>query len=351
MAWDASKPVTDSQGSSAEIRAAFAAVERSLDGVNLQPDAMFKIWAGGDAVAPTLYTLAGTGAACARIGTGLGDTGVDAGGTGPIGESGARFAAKITYGSAAATMGRTLLASVASGDYFRGRSFSMGALVRSSVVSASRLEIYDGVGSAYSPYHTGGGLWEWLTVTRPLDAAATQLLWRLRMEGAGSASISGPTPTFGEIPAKVFLPGRVARGKIGFRIGGDVAVGNAAAGSEKAFFRGNVPFIVTRVDLGARVAPTGANLIVDVNHYDGSVHQSMFTTKPTLVATNKTGFAVPDGTYRYRCFNGLLASGETDRWLTCDVDQVGSTLPGSDLAIELEVLQYGSPLEDFGRGA
>jgi Repeat of unknown function (DUF5907) len=82
----------------------------------------------------------------------------------------------------------------------------------------------------------------------------------------------------------------------------------------------------TRTLVSARAtvdtAPTGASLIVDINKGGSSV----MTTRPTIAVSTNTNKSTafsdatwPDGTY-----------------LTVDVDQIGSTVAGSDLAVTVE---------------
>lgn len=77
-------------------------------------------------------------------------------------------------------------------------------------------------------------------------------------------------------------------------------------------------------------APTDASLIVDV-HLNGV---TIFTTqgnRPTIVTTAKdSGLAVPDVT--------VAAGGDV---LTVDIDQIGSTLPGEDLAVVVRYINTG----------
>lgn len=56
---------------------------------------------------------------------------------------------------------------------------ALGCWIRSSNASSARVEISTGSGDVYSTYHTGGGDWEWLTVT-----ANTSAEFRLRVDGA-----------------------------------------------------------------------------------------------------------------------------------------------------------------------
>lgn len=71
-------------------------------------------------------------------------------------------------------------------------------------------------------------------------------------------------------------------------------------------------------------APTGASIIIDVNKNGTTV----FTTqanRPTIAdGANDSGVEVPD----------IVALADGD-YITIDVDQVGSTTPGSDLTVQI----------------
>ena len=84
---------------------------------------------------------------------------------------------------------------------------------------------------------------------------------------------------------------------------------------------------LTKVRLVVDTAPTGANLIVDV-HTGTGAGTTIFTTqanRPTIVAGSKTGVSVaPDVT--------SIAEGDE---FSVYIDQVGSSVAGSDLTIEI----------------
>lgn len=77
-----------------------------------------------------------------------------------------------------------------------------------------------------------------------------------------------------------------------------------------------------------KTAPTGANLIVDLNK-NGTTIWSTQGNRGTITATNTTGnqttFDVTS-----------LAAGD---YLDLDIDQIGSTIAGSDLTVVLETSQ------------
>lgn len=81
---------------------------------------------------------------------------------------------------------------------------------------------------------------------------------------------------------------------------------------------------ITEVFINAATAPTGADLIVDVN-IDGS----------TIWPTQSNRVKILDGAN-----TGVYAFGSPPAWdigsyITVDIDQVGATIPGSDLVIQI----------------
>lgn len=81
------------------------------------------------------------------------------------------------------------------------------------------------------------------------------------------------------------------------------------------------------VRASAGTAPTGASILVDVN-VNGT---TIFTTqgnRPTIAISGNTSGKVT---------NMNVTSVAVGAYLTIDIDQVGSTVAGSDLVIQLEV--------------
>lgn len=309
-----------------------------IGGVNLVTNDDFLVWPDGDSSAPEGYTLAGAGASVARTGTGLGDT------TRKIGD----FACKLTRAAADVTLTKSIMGAAAftRADFLKGRYAAGGAWVYCATPNIARVAVYDGAGYEYSSYHTGGGTWEWLPATRLINNAATVLQIIPEVKNAAVAAIfSGLSLAIIDsdldLPHEVVCP--VVYGAFHFSVGGTVAGATNIHGYEPAR-----PGIVKDVQLFIKTAPTGQALIVDVNTYDGASQTSMFSTRPQIADGAYRGGAQPDTTYARRCLRGtsgasLSAGGE----LTFDVDQVGSGVAGSDLRVEVRVLQYQSPLERF----
>jgi hypothetical protein len=335
MTWDKAKPSASGGLVSADVRQNFAAIETAIGGVNLLADPTFLIWANTDALAPTHWTLAGASAAIARAGTGLGDTSRKVG----------KFTAKMTSGGAAlSTLEQNILPAADYDDGFDGRFVSAGAWVRAVAASAVRIYIADGAGTAFSSFHTGGGAYEWLTVTRQINAAATKIAFGMECAtGTKVGYLSGATAVLGEVPPSDYSPAPVKIDEWVMRSAGTLTVGITKEIIE--VFR---PGIVLDVHLLVRTAPTGANLIVDVNTYDGAANTTMFTVKPTIVAAALRGSARPDGSYPRRCFS--FQSGATltvGGLVSFDIDQIGSGVAGADLFVFVRYMTYARPLEAF----
>lgn len=89
-----------------------------------------------------------------------------------------------------------------------------------------------------------------------------------------------------------------------------------------------LPYACTIVDVRAIVntQPTGASIKVDVNKNGTTIFTTQANRPNIAVSTNLSGTAVPDVT--------ALAAGD---YLTVDVDQIGSTIPGADLTVVVTV--------------
>jgi hypothetical protein len=146
-------------------------------GVNFTKNGSMETWNAGAAVAPTDWTLNGAGATIAR--------------------DGANFKVE-TYAAALTRVGTDCYLSQRVDQNFgpavlwQGQPVVLGGFVRATVASRVRIGLNDGVGSSFSSYHSGGSGWEWLAVTRTIDAAATQLEIRLQIDtGDTTAQFDG----------------------------------------------------------------------------------------------------------------------------------------------------------------
>lgn len=84
---------------------------------------------------------------------------------------------------------------------------------------------------------------------------------------------------------------------------------------------------ITGVRASVGVAPTGSSIIIDVNK-NGTTIFTTQANRPAIAATSNTSGNVTNMDVT------TVAAGE---YLTVDVDQIGSSVPGTDLTIQLEV--------------
>lgn len=106
-----------------------------------------------------------------------------------------------------------------------------------------------------------------------------------------------------------------------FSISGNVAVG---AGVSRIYMEGN--YLVETVRASVNTAPTGATILVDVNKNGTTIYTTQ-SARPTIATS---GFTALGGTPAVTAF----ASGD---YMTVDVDQVGSTIPGANLTVNIRM--------------
>lgn len=331
MSWDRLSPAASASLSSAPVRANFQGIDESNWGPNWIMDPYFVNWPEGDDEPPAHYgALVGAGLAIDR------DT-VDFQSNG--------MACNLTVDSADGYLPQTIFASGDLPAYYQGKDFSFAVAVKTATANLAKMGIYDGVDVSYTTaLHTGGDSWEWLVGTRTLDGSADELEVRFQVDLAGApgnATFDLPVLIPGLIPPKRFIPCPVSEGVLYYPI-----VGSVAVDTNKFRYLGGRPFLVRNVTLHLDTVNTDAALIVDVNHWDGSAMQSMFSTKPQIAdaAATKAGGANPDGTHRYRCFGSHKDDeSETDTLLSVDIDQIGSTIAGADLEILIRAIQFQRP--------
>lgn len=153
-------------------------------------------------------------------------------------------------------------------------------------------------------------------LTTLLDAFTSSLKGLVPASGGGSANYLRADGTWA---APV---GTGSFGPLVFTVPGALTV---AAGVKRLYV--GKALTVANITAGVNTAPTGASILVDVNK-NGT---TMFTTqgnRPTIAASGFSDAAsVPDVT--------SLAAGD---YITIDVDQIGSTIAGSNLVVSIELV-------------
>jgi len=76
--------------------------------------------------------------------------------------------------------------------YYKGLQVTLGCWLHATVANRARMYITDGAGTSVSAYHSGGGAWELITLTRAISAVATFLIVGLQVyNGATTAYFDG----------------------------------------------------------------------------------------------------------------------------------------------------------------
>lgn len=310
-----------------------AQFQSQLGQENLLANEIFLIWPGGDAAVPSYWNLTGT-PAIARVGSGQGDATANAG----------LYAASLTWNASGDQMYQVIVHSGVYGDFndtLDGLTVGFGGWVNSSIATHARLYVNDGSDNSVSTWHTGGGGWEWLTGTHVISAASTELRAGMDINSAGTAYISAPSALFSDFAPDQWKPARTIYGHVQWSFIGAPLI---ADDQRRANFAR--PTLVKDVQGVCVTAPGGGNNFqIDIEHFDGSTWNSLFSSAPNLIATTAiVGRAAVNGTYRYRCVAPLFATTRTNAQLRLNVDAVGSV---ADVDVTLRGLQYQRPLEAF----
>ena len=321
---------------------------------NLARNSTFFLWSRGLALAPDYWAV--TNGTVGIAGTSQSDT------TRKIG----KYCAKVTWSSDTAELTNLVLDTT---DFANLNHLgvdqvyvSFGAYVKTSIASHARLQFDDGDSQSNSDdgsghangYHTGGGGWEWLYGSHQLSTAATKLELNFQVESSGSAYISGVVICLSQFPPTEWFPEPVARGSVMIEIGGPQTTGD-----EKKVLHFARPTRIDRVEAYAGTDPTGASLDVDIEKFEPTTTwTSMLSGGSSALIDDGDGIGQLDmdntaANYDHRCIGGLhAASGEGEATATenklmrLNIDQVGSTVAGSDLFLRFDVVQCMHPFEE-----
>jgi hypothetical protein len=126
----------------------------TTDRINV-PNWYFRDWSDGAAAAPDNWSLTGAGASVARSATMKIDL----------------YSTEVTRAGADCYLGHT----AANPTTYNGRELTMGAWIKAADANTGRITIYTDSGSTSSSYHTGGGAWEFITVTHEIEFDATTI--------------------------------------------------------------------------------------------------------------------------------------------------------------------------------
>ncbi|HDZ27700.1 hypothetical protein LCGC14_0489340 [marine sediment metagenome] len=86
--------------------------------------------------------------------------------------------------------------------HFAGRTVTFGVWVKTLAASHAYLRAYDGVTTTNGDYHTGGGAFEWLEITKVIASAASNVHFQVRTDLAGN--VDGTTIVYVNQPMLVY---------------------------------------------------------------------------------------------------------------------------------------------------
>jgi len=221
----------------------------TVNPTNLLSNGDFENWSAGTAVAPDGWTMMGDGSkAVAR------ESGIIKLGT---------YSVKVTMSSGTEAYIRHDATSVKGINYWKGRKITIGCWAYATVANRVRIRLTDGVVAIYTPYHTGGSTWEWLSNTLIVDSSPTIILIDLLIDtGNTTAYFDGAMCVEGESifayadkPAGGYLTGTFTPG-ISFNNG----VTGITYSHQIGFYTkvGDIVFITGDVLLSNKGSDTGA---------------------------------------------------------------------------------------------
>lgn len=328
---------------------------------NLLANDSFLMWSRGDAAAPNHWALSGAGAAVARTGVGQADT--------QVLTSQDHFAAKLTYGSAAAVLAQNALEATLAVPYFASNRLApVDALdvtapgygnndtntnayliyhVWCDGTNRARLGLAYGTETVYSPYHPGNSQWRTL-VAGPVDFAGTDLIQaQLRVEAAGAAYFQCGSLIFSALDLPpMYIPSLV-------RYRTHTFYANNPATGVLTYFTFARPAFVLGAQMQCLTAGTVTAPTCDLLTPIGGVYSSLFATLPTIATTQLVGAAQvcnpAAANYRRRTVIPALVASATqvdNTSLRLDyVDDGGGTL--RDLMVTIHYLEYLRPFDQF----
>ncbi len=286
---------------------------------NLDTDSLLNNWPDGDAAAPAGRTLAGAGASIARV-SGL-----------PFPAWG-NWSARLSYGSANASLTKTILAAADYQQGYDGKKITVACRCLASVVNQASIVFDDGAvqtrggstGNVAPLFHAGNGTETWIWATATIDASATKLEYYVESAQAGSQPYFNCfMVVLGEIVPTVYQPERMGEFYMEIQVRGELV-----AGGGQNNWRSRLPRdCIYRGMMGrVYVPPTGAAVILDVERFTGSWDSPYGTRPDILIGETEIDSArvVPNGLLQFRCF-------KANDLFRFNIDQIGSVNPGEDL--------------------
>ncbi|MGH3375974.1 MAG: hypothetical protein ACRDP6_14645 [Actinoallomurus sp.] len=188
---------------------------------------------------------------------------------------------------------------------------------------------YVNTGTALSPTWTRTGYFNEYGMPRVISIADSQTPWRVKAHSATqSANLTEWTDINNVALSWVDAIGRMRAPNLGktwaLSLPGTLTI---STGKGRIYNDTGVTLTIRSVRASVGTAPTGASLIVDVNK-NGTTIFTTQANRPTVAISGNTSGKVTNMDVT------TLADGD---YITVDIDQIGSTVAGADLVVQVEV--------------
>src|SRR5512138_15505 len=257
---------------------------------NLMHDDLCLLWPDGDAAAPYLWVLSGTGAVVGRCGVGLSDTQQVKYGD---------FCLKLTYGSAEAKLTKPIIAAspFARAGGLAGKKISFGCWCKSSISSHASILIDDGVTTTRGgtlgngTYHSGSGNLEFIYCTHTMAAGSTKLDVICSVAQSGAAYFGNWVLMRSDLPPTDWFPARWGWMPMGTQQRGTLVAPTSYVSELRAPFPLAGGGILYDARCAVKTAPVGAAGRWDINKNNVSTGADTAEQAPALAAAGWTGGA------------------------------------------------------------
>jgi len=132
------------------------------------------VWGGGAAAVPTGWALSGAGGSVSKHTTAAEF------------KTGTASAALVNSTGATVALLQNIAVVTPSMTFWQSQVLTCGSWVQTSTASIGFIQIFDGIGFSGSSFHSGGGTFEFLTVSRSLSSSAGEVTLRLFANDVGT---------------------------------------------------------------------------------------------------------------------------------------------------------------------
>jgi len=133
-----------------------------------------EVWGGGAAAVPTGWALSGAGGSVSKHTTAAEF------------KTGTASAALVNSTGATVALLQNIAVVTPSMTFWQSQVLTCGSWVQTSTASIGFIQIFDGIGFSGSSFHSGGGTFEFLTVSRSLSSSAGEVTLRLFANDVGT---------------------------------------------------------------------------------------------------------------------------------------------------------------------